>query len=90
MLALTEKKNNSIAINENLLNDFYSFLDVSDKTLITYKIMTTLLRLRSLWLTQGVRLPLLVYIWQQPANFLHGVNNAEFIQMLLVELKALR
>lgn len=48
MLALTEKKNNSIAINENLLNDFYSFLDVSDKTLITYKIMTTLLRLRSL------------------------------------------
>ena len=40
MLALTEKKNNSLAIkgfSENLLNDFYAFLDVSEKTLVTYR-----------------------------------------------------
>ena len=40
MIALTENRNNSLAVknfSEDLLNDFYAFLDVSEKTLITYR-----------------------------------------------------
>ena len=39
MLALDNKSNNSIAVRSlgDLLHDFYTFLDVSEKTLITYK-----------------------------------------------------